>query len=347
MSEAGREPAEIPKTPKNPAARRRRIAVVLASLLVTEGIIWLAFHWAPFVNRTFGVPALLVVTGVLVAFLLWKVPQWQVTHSDGASADNRFDRENEARKTLAQILGGILLLAGLYSSMQTLKIQTENLTLQAQGQITDRFTKAIEQLGAVDGQGKKKLEVRLGAIYALERIARDSPRDHWSIMEVLTAYVRENSPRNQKQSVTAQKGSEEKEIPGSPVTAVAADVQAVLTVLDRRNEEQDGRQHFLDLHDADLSGAKLFRASFVGADLSGVRFVGADLSAADLFMADLSGAYLNGASLSGAGLHRADFTGADLRGAHGLTQSQIELAIGDKETKLPANLHTPKKWLTE
>ncbi len=42
------------------------------------------------------------------------------------------------------------------------------------------------------------LEVRLGGIYALERIARDSPKDHWTIMEVLTAYVRENSPPNPK-----------------------------------------------------------------------------------------------------------------------------------------------------
>jgi hypothetical protein len=35
--------------------------------------------------------------------------------------------------------------------------------LTQQGQITDRYTKAIEQLGA------EKLEVRLGGIYALGR----------------------------------------------------------------------------------------------------------------------------------------------------------------------------------
>src|SRR3982751_6161439 len=38
--------------------------------------------------------------------------------------------------------------------------------------------------------GGPNLEVRLGAIYALERIPRDSERDHWPIMEVLCAYVR-------------------------------------------------------------------------------------------------------------------------------------------------------------
>ncbi len=49
--------------------------------------------------------------------------------------------------------------------------------------------------GAVDANGKPKinLEVRLGGIYALERIAHDSPKNQSTIMEVLTAYVRENS----------------------------------------------------------------------------------------------------------------------------------------------------------
>ena len=37
-------------------------------------------------------------------------------------------------------------------------------------------------------------EVRIGAIYALERIAQDSLRDHVPIMEILTAYIRQNAP---------------------------------------------------------------------------------------------------------------------------------------------------------
>ena len=63
------------------------------------------------------------------------------------------------------------MLAGLYSSVQTFNLSRD-------GQITDRFTKAIEQLGATvsgpDGNPKPKLEVRLGAIYALERRRRRS-----------------------------------------------------------------------------------------------------------------------------------------------------------------------------
>jgi hypothetical protein len=50
--------------------------------------------------------------------------------------------------------------------------------LTEQGQVTDRYTKAIEQLES------EKLDVRIGGIYALERVARDSARDHPTVMEV-------------------------------------------------------------------------------------------------------------------------------------------------------------------
>ncbi len=53
--------------------------------------------------------------------------------------------------------------------------------------MTDRYTKAIERLGS------DKLDVRIGGIYALERVARDSARDHPTVIEVLAAFIREHS----------------------------------------------------------------------------------------------------------------------------------------------------------
>jgi hypothetical protein len=173
-------------------------------VLIAAGSVW--------INRSHLLPGslhlLTILCGiaVLVVLTLWLLPIWQVSRSKGLTAANRFDRENEARKTLAQIIGGVFVLAGLYSSVKTFDLQRQTENLQEQGQITDRFTKAIDQLGAVapggvldqDGKPRINLEARLGGIYALERIARDSPRDDWTIMEVLTAYVRENAPiRNQ------------------------------------------------------------------------------------------------------------------------------------------------------
>jgi hypothetical protein len=264
--------------------------------------------------------AVVVIVTLILALILWRFPKLQAARSRGLNADNQFDRENEARKTLAQIIGGLLLLAGLYSSMRTLDLQRE-------GQVTDRFTKAIDQLGAVQSGGaggeKEKprinLEVRLGGIYALERIANDSPKDEWTIMEILTAYVRENAARTHEVMGP----------PGEPLTRTRADIQAILTVIGRRNTSPEWPPrsvkiqehlffdvfHILDLRNTELGGADLRGANLHGADLSGARLSGADLVGADLGGAELREADLGGADLHEAILSGANLSAADLRGS--------------------------------
>ena len=63
------------------------------------------------------------------------------------------------------------------------------LTLEAvrEAQYADRHSRALEQLGS-DVQG-----IRIGGILALEGLALDSPRNHPTVMEVLTAFIREHS----------------------------------------------------------------------------------------------------------------------------------------------------------
>ena len=69
----------------------------------------------------------------------------------------------------------------LRTSQETLRGNQETLETTQQRQITERFTKAIEQLG-----DKERLMVCLGGIYALERIVQDdSESHHWAVMEVL------------------------------------------------------------------------------------------------------------------------------------------------------------------
>jgi hypothetical protein len=70
---------------------------------------------------------------------------------------------------------------------QTRKEQERTYALAREGQITERFTRAVEQLG------DEKLDIRLGGIYALERIARDSETHYEPVMEVLMAFLRENT----------------------------------------------------------------------------------------------------------------------------------------------------------
>ena len=95
--------------------------------------------------------------------------------------------------------------------------------LTEQGQVTDRYTKAIEQLGS------DKLDVRIGGIYALERVARDSARDHPTVMEVLTAFIREHSREQWPVIATVQHGEK----------MTRPDVQAAVTVVGRRDAKHD------------------------------------------------------------------------------------------------------------
>jgi uncharacterized protein YjbI with pentapeptide repeats len=287
------------------AVSRQRwlIAFFVGMILLLALIVWLRLS----ATRPQLLPEVLVVAGVLVVLALWLLPKWQVARSQGLTTGNRFDRENEARKTLAQIIGGVFVLAGLYSSLQTFNLQQHTFDLQREGQITDRFTKAIDQLGAVetgaDGKPQINLEVRLGAIYALERVARDSRTDHWTIIEVLSTYVQENSPATNP----AEAGEQH----------LRADIQAILSVIGRRDRSYDEQQ--VNLSHADLGGAYLDEAHLVEAHLSGAHLDGAHLSGADLDRSDLSGVDLHGADLSkadlrGVDLHGADLSKADLRG---------------------------------
>jgi len=242
------------------------------------------------------------------------------------------------------------------SQKQTQESTQRTLELTEQGQITERFTRAIDQLGATDDKGRKKLEIRLGGIYALERIDKESPERayHPTVMEVLTAYVRENSRRDHEKPSTPTSASNEddKQDKGveqdeeSTVRRPPADIQAILDVLNRREENRvpDQGRVRLDFRGANLQGADLQGADLQGANLQGANLYGVNLREAFLQEANFQEANLHKANLQEANLHIANLQGANLRGAVDLTQGQIEDALGNKGTGLPEDLHEPPAW---
>jgi len=312
---------------------------------------------------------------VLLLLALWKVPQWQVADLS-LSAKDRMQLEDEARRTLAQILGGMVVLVGLYLTWRRIAAAERTVQVTEEGQITERFTRAIDQLGS------DKLEIRLGGIYALERIARDSAKDHWPIMEVLTAYVRENArwreePRGREGLDGEQEGN------GAPTSLTAilerdqrhrtigrqenkppTDIQAILTVLGRRTRAHETREdQRLDLRGVDIRGASLIDAHLAGAllvgahledadlinahleetnlreaHLEGARLHGAHLERANLAAARLEGAFLTGAYLEWTNFFNAHLEGADLTSAVGLTLAQILGAPRDDRTRFPDHI---------
>ena len=124
----------------------------------------------------------------VVGFVVWvlvTVPRYQVRGVTLQGKDTSAQTAaliNEYRRTLVQVLGGVFVVVGALSGAY---FTWRQITVTHEGQITDRFTKAIAQLG------DDKLAVRLGGIYTLERIARDSPKDQWTIVETISACGRE------------------------------------------------------------------------------------------------------------------------------------------------------------
>jgi hypothetical protein len=222
--------------------------------------------------------------------------------------------QNDARATLLQALAGGALLLGAYFTWRQVQTGRQQVHLAEQGQITERFTRAIDQLGSAH------LDVRLGGLYALERIARDSPDDRATIGEVLTAYIRGHAP-------WPPRLEDQPPIEAAIETVAflrlrAPDVQAALTVLGRGHfADPDPDAPQLDLTDTDLrrsylSRADLRRARLYGADLRRARFDDTDLRGATLIRAYLQEAHLLGANLQDAVLHHADLRDADLTDAN-------------------------------
>jgi uncharacterized protein YjbI with pentapeptide repeats len=88
-----------------------------------------------------------------------------------------------------------------------------------------------------------------------------------------------------------------------------------------------------NLEKADFSGARLVLMCMSYADFKGASFKGADLSGANLAHADLDAADLTDANLS-----ITSIKGTDLTHTNGLTQSQLDKACGDSETRVAAPL---------
>ena len=285
----------------------------------------------------------LIFLVILFLFLLWKVPEWQIASLRKSTEPEKIIAlKNELRKTLAQIMGGLLILVSLFGTWKTieisketaddnLRVSHENLRVSQEGQITERFTRAVEHLG------NAKLEIRLGGIYALERISKDSPKDYWQVMEILTAYVRENSPSDLKQNPTnklggACKDEPNKSPPSTEAEKLSTDIQAILSVIGRRILDcKKVEEQPLDLGKTNLCVAKLEGARLEGANLGGANLTGANMRDAHLQRANLEGANLEGANLTGANLTGAfmekanlertelvvaDLTGARLKGAN-------------------------------
>ncbi|GHE89832.1 hypothetical protein GCM10017786_22540 [Amycolatopsis deserti] len=253
--------------------RRSRRAALALVVLAVAGAGWqlarAVTSWQALLTRWWPLAAAvvaLVAAGVL----------WSRTRQRPAAADN-WSRIGGMVTTVTAV--GALVFTAI-----SLEATRDQIEVARQGQITDRYTRAVDQLGA---EGAENLHRRLGGIYALERIAVDSPRDQATMVEVLSAFLRSTSPRTE----------------GRPCPPTPADVAAAFAVLTRRDVARDPEPMVVDLRQLCLREVRA-----VDGDLSGMSLIGSDLSSANLSGARLGLTGLSGATLAGASLYRADLT---------------------------------------
>ncbi|WP_168221357.1 pentapeptide repeat-containing protein [Actinomadura sp. WMMA1423] len=229
------------------------------------------------------------------------------------------------------MISAFLASGGLVATAVTIRGDRQQFQLSREGLVAERYGRAAEQLSS------SRREVRIAAIYALEKVAADSPRDAITIRDLLGAYVREHDP-----SLKVEDG----QLPPEPET----DVSAALAVLSRRPQDPD-KSPQLDLHQVRVphlhlpSKAELSNANLGGADLGTASLREIDLSKAFLKNANLHDADLSGANLrksdmrctylEKAILARADLRGADVRGVRNVSKEQIiqQHVIMDAQTK--------------
>ncbi|AWS40203.1 pentapeptide repeat-containing protein [Streptosporangium sp. 'caverna'] len=226
---------------------------------------------------------------------------------------------NNIRTALLQGVGGLVLLIGAYLTWRQLQ-------LSRHGQATESFSSAIAHLG------DSSVDVRLGGIYALERISRSSTTDRRVIGEILAAFIG-NRARDPQRDI--QHACHATTAPDSAINLSlrAPDIHAALTVLGRRDPVRNqvlrldrmvlpkanlasARLHDVDLHFSDLAEASLVGTDLTRADLTGVRLAGAILVDAVLYQADLRDAVLTRAIAEGVDLRGTDLTKAELRNAN-------------------------------
>ncbi|MGP4019106.1 pentapeptide repeat-containing protein [Saccharopolyspora sp. 5N708] len=284
----------------------------------------------------------LAVLSALILFMPGAVVDHDLSGARIAPKD-RLSAVNAVRTTLLQAAGGIVVFFGAYATWRQLRISQDGLNAMREGHVTDRFTNAVDQLGS------DKLDVRIGGLYALWRVADHSPREREAVISIMAAFLRTHLPWPPTEQGVPSPNVSINEVP--PLETRAPDSQVALTALgvlsegraptwlnvsgtDLRRADCDGLNlqgivfdracmeaatlYQVNLTKASLAEVNLRHAELATSIMHGTRCVAADLRGvrlvwSDLFEADLTGADLREANLRKARARGTLFTGADLR----------------------------------
>ena len=243
----------------------------------------------------------LLAVGVSLSVVFW---DWLTTFWGWlqAGTDSRESPSTTIRNVGLVIAGLVALPLAIWRSLvaerQAYAAQRQADTAQ-QSLLNERYQQGAEMLG------NEILTVRLGGIYALQRLAEEHPEQyHVQVMRLFSAFVRHPADDSNTQPSESQ----------TNLTDPSTDIQAVMDAIGARGEKRLQLEKLVE-YKLDLRRAKLRRASLGSANLSDARLSWACLEVAALGEANLSSAILNQANLTGATLGGAKLIGASLHRA--------------------------------
>ena len=231
-----------------------------------------------------------------------------------------------------------------YHTYRQLNVSNKQADTASQAMINNAFSKAIEQLGefkTLELEKDKKtyvpnMEVRLGALYSLEKIAKSNDEFRGSIINILSAYVRENAEKTNIENyyqIEEYTGHE-----CMYFEKVTEDINSSLEILFNLRTKSnlfkiefkginlcgvnfkgfnlEGTNFsYCDIRGADFSNTKLRDAKLIGSILIDTKFLNADVTNvlmhhSILVQADFSYANLKGGKFSNSVLYEANFENA-------------------------------------
>jgi hypothetical protein len=255
-----------------------------------------AFEWT-----TAPVVIGLAFLALLAVAAVWLIPKRQARRwaGQGIQGKELADLEVSSRGTFVQIVGGVALILTFVATWMQIadarKASDRASRLTQAQQETERFTRAVEQLGS------KNFALRLGGIYGLERLALDSPRERGTVSQLMIAYLRKTHTNQQTWGLFAPKAS------GDELLQFRSWIGACRST--RQKPAVDTQAAIDVLRSIRVRGSAL---DLSGLDLTAVRMRGIDLSDADLRDSRLRFVHAENAKFDRADLERTDFTAACL-----------------------------------
>jgi len=202
---------------------------------------------------------LIIIFGtILIGILFYKLDAHIVLFGDTSSA------LGEYVKTVATVLGGALVVLGLWINNRRVAEQTRQNNIAEKGQINTRFKDAATLLDS------RNVSSMLSGVYALHQIALESSvederqRGYVRIIhDILCAYVRENT-----ETIVNEENGKEWRINSKPAIVI----QTIMKVLFKNNEFVYS-DLMTDLSNCIFENIDLDNANMVNVDFSKTKFI--------------------------------------------------------------------------